>query len=462
MIISICEFHVATHTNYLNMKTFKIYPILILAILAWSCSKDMVQPTELTTNTENSLKSAKPKMKIAVMSDIHYLDPALMTGNPSTFPTGDFQTYLNSDPKLLEFSNPILRKAIAEIVASKPDVLLIPGDLTKDGELINHQAVATMLEQVSAKGIKVFVVPGNHDIANPEAVHYIGAGSEPEPSISASDFADIYEKFGYQDAIYRDSHSLSYVCEPFNNVWVLGIDDCIYPDLQIPGKANIAGVIKPETRQWIQDRLAEATKKNITVLAMMHHGLVEHYTGQQSLDNGYVTANWEATADALIDAGLRVIFTGHYHANDITSRSKGTNTVFDIETGSLVTPPSPYRIITSDPNYLYVDTKHVTTIDAPIPYGLPFVSYSNGFLSAHLDGIFTYMLNVKYGVPAPSAVGWAPFFTEAMMAHYAGDENLTHEVPALPPPLNGALYSLWSDLPPSDNQFTVDMRKKIR
>ena len=109
-----------------------------------------------------------------------------------------------------------------------------------------------------------------------------------------------------------------------------------------------------------------------------------------------------------------------------------------------------------------MDTKHVTTIDAPIPYGLPFVSYSNGFLSAHLDGIFTYMLNLKYGVPAPSAVGWAPFFTEAMMAHYAGDENLTHEVPALPPPLNGALYSLWSDLPPSDNQFTVDMRKKIR
>jgi len=131
---------------------------------------------------------------------------------------------------------------------------------------------------------------------------------------------------------------------------------------------------------WIQDRLAEAKKRNITVIAMLHHGLVEHCVGQESLDPGYITDNWEANSDALIDAGLKVIFTGHYHANDITLRTKGTNTVFDIETGSLVNPPSPYRIITLDTNSMTVETKHITSIDVTFPPTLNFVTYSKKFL----------------------------------------------------------------------------------
>jgi len=449
------------------MKTMKVFVFLILVLLAASCTKDLVNnQTDQNTDQSNSLKCAMPFMKIAVMSDIHFLDPTLLTNGAAT--GAAFQTYLNYDPKLIEFSSPILMKAISEIVAAKPDILLIPGDLTKDGEKVSHLAMSKLLKQISNHGIKVFVIPGNHDINNPEAVAYDGNNALPAPSISANDFANIYSGFGYKNAISRDINSLSYICEPFNKVWILGIDDCKY-DLN-GSFAIVSGVIKNGTMKWIQDKLAEAKKKNITVLAMMHHGIVEHYKGQETLDPGYVTDKWQSNADALIDAGLRVMFTGHYHANDITMRAKGNNELFDIETGSLVTPPSPYRIISMDPNNMYIDTKHITSIDVPFPAGLDFVTYSNMFLSGHLDGIFSYMLSSPpYNVPSEYIGGIAPLFRDAFMAHYAGDEHITPEeqaqddyVAGLAPQLGVVLHNLWTDLLPPDNRYTIDMRKKLK
>jgi len=451
------------------MKTLKVFVFTILIILAASCTKDLVidQPEQIA-DQENILKSAMPHMKIAVMSDIHFLDPTLLTNGAAT--GAAFQNYLNFDPKLIELGGPILMKALSEIVAAKPDIVLIPGDLTKDGEKVSHETMAILLKQISDQGIKVFVIPGNHDVNNPEAVAYDGNNSSPTPSISANDFAEIYSNFGYENAISRDNNSLSYICEPFNKVWILGIDDCKYYLNETGGLATVSGLIKDETMSWIKEKLAEAKKKNITVLAMMHHGIMEHYAGQATLDAGYVTDNWETNADALIDAGLRVIFTGHYHANDVTSRVKGNNVLIDIETGSLVTPPSPFRIINMDPNNMVLDTKHITSIGVPFPPGLDFLTYSNLFLSGHMDGIFTYLLSHDpYNVPPDIAASIAPLFRNAMMAHYAGDEQITPEEQALDdnvgliaPQLGIVLHYLWTDLAPSDNQYNIDMRKKLK
>jgi len=248
----------------------------------------------------------------------------------------------------------------------------------------------------------------------------------------------------------------------------MGIDAC--KSDQNTTTAMVSGAIREGTMTWIRDRLAEAKKKNITVYAMMHHGLVEHYQGQSQLDPGYVVDNWESTADALIDAGLNIIFTGHNHANDITMRVKNEKVLYDIETGSLVTPPSPYRLIRTDPNTMYVDTKHITSIDVPFPPGMDFISYSNAFLSGHMEIIFGHMFaNPPYDVPSPYLEQIVPLFSEAFIAHYAGDEVITPEimeqvaiVGGLNATLGWALGSLWTDLSPSDGQLMIDMRKKTK
>jgi len=446
------------------MKTLRVFVIPILVILAASCSKDrMFNEPDQTIDQKSTFMCALPHMTIAVMSDIHYLDATLLKNNAAV--GAAFQTYLNYDPKLIEFSGPILQEAISQIVAAKPDILLIPGDLTKDGEKVSHEAMAKFLRHISNHGIKVFVIPGNHDINNPEAVAYDGNNMSPTLSVSADDFARIYSGFGYKDAVSRDKYSLSYVCQPFNKLWILGIDDCKY---YLNGTlATVSGVIKEGTMKWILGRLAEAKKKDITVLAMMHHGIVEHYAGQETIDPGYVTDNWGTNADALTDAGLRVLFTGHYHANDIAMHAKGKNVLFDIETGSLVTPPSPFRIISLNPNYMYITTKNIKSIDVPFPPGLDFLTYSNLFISGHMDGIFTYMLsNNPYNVPLVTATQIAPLFRNAFMAHYAGDEHITPEEQAeddyvgqLNSQLGMVLHSIWTDLAPADNQYSINMKK---
>jgi 3',5'-cyclic AMP phosphodiesterase CpdA len=438
-------------------STFPLQFVFCL-ILVSSCSK--VPP--LGTGKEGGILNSHP-LKIAVVSDIHFLDPSLLKNNASA--GAAFQAYLDADPKLIEFSDPIFRAVISQLKSEKPDILLIPGDLTKDGERVSHKTMVGLLKQLSDIHIKIFVVPGNHDINNPEARTYDGDNATPTPSISASEFSSLYADYGYANAIARDPNSLSYVCQPYPNLWILGLDDCEYYDNK--DIAIVAGKIKPETMTWALARLQEAKRLHITVFGMMHHNMIEHYVGQTQLDPGYVTDNWETEADQFMNAGMSVIFTGHYHANDITQRVTGDKELFDIETGSLVTAPIPYRIITMNQNSFDISTRHVTSIDAKLPGGLDFPSYSNLFLSQHLDGYFSYFLaGPPFSLPSQYIATGAPLFRNAIMAHFAGDEKISPDEAAkdadfgqLSPQIAGALSTLWTDINTPDNDLHLEFSK---
>jgi 3',5'-cyclic AMP phosphodiesterase CpdA len=448
------------------MKNVKYFFLMISVFFVASCTKDQIfnEPDQVPDDML-SLKSASGKLKIAVVSDIHFMDPSLLPEDPASNPY--FQYYLAKDPKLIEFSDPIFREVIAELMAEKPDFVLIPGDLTKDGELLNHQTVSGLLHQLKDADINVFVVPGNHDINNPEAMSFHGDVPSPVPTIGPEDFASIYGDFGYDNALYRDVNSLSYICQPFEKLWILGIDACKYENNESTN--DVSGAIRPGTMAWIQGKMAEAREKKITVLTIMHHGIMEHYTGQNSLDPGYVIDNYQENAVALMNAGIQMIFTGHYHANDIAAFDYNGKTLTDIETGSLVTPPSPYRVIILDKNFIRIGTRQVMSIDAEMPGGMDFLTYSNAFLSGHLDFYFNYVLVNNFGIPADIAVVAAPLFRNASMAHFAGDEkigpadrkNINDFALVTPPPLSfliNALNSFWTDLPPTDNKLQISLK----
>jgi hypothetical protein len=290
----------------------------------------------------------------------------------------------------------------------------------------------------------------------------------PTGKISAADFASIYGDFGYEDAIYRDENSLSYICQPTEKIWILGIDACRYAEND--EIAIVGGKIKPETMYWIKEKMAEANEKGVTVLAMMHHGILQHYYGQEQLDPGYLVENWSGMAEALMQTGIKLVFTGHYHANDISQMAIGKNTLSDVETGSLVTPPSPYRIMILDDNFIKIESRRITAIDYPLPPGLDFVTYSNMFLKAHLDGYFTYGFQLPpYNLPEEMAMEIAPFVSNAVIAHYAGDEKIKPDerkkVGALAAKILpegqmfiDAINSFWYDLPISDNAAHIKMK----
>jgi hypothetical protein len=173
-----------------------------------------------------------------------------------------------------------------------------------------------------------------------------------------------------------------------------------------------------------------------------------------------------------MDAGLNIIFTGHYHANDVATYTYNGKQVTDIETGSLVTAPIPYRMITVKDKKLEVKSTTVKNIPATLPGGVSFTSYAANFLSQHLDGYFGYYLTYLLGVD-PSVVPVAvPLFRNGIMAHFAGDEKMPpdqrkkiadlsamsapNSPGASPQQLSGIVTTLWTDTGLKDISVNVD------
>jgi len=445
----------------MKRRSFLFLTILIVLLGLSDCEKEdspVIFGEYTSSNTSISIPGqSHQRMKIAVMPGLSYLDPSLMLdclGEGS-----DFREVLSTDNVIEEFCEPILNKALLQLQVEKPDLLLIPGELTFNGEKISHEALAQKLKKISEKGIKVFVIPGNKDINNPKAMAYIGNGSTPTPSITPEEFEIVYKNFGFKGAISRDPVSLSYLTPAFDNVWILGIDARIYP-------ITSTGRINPDTMKWIKDWLAIAQEQNITVLPICHHAVTEQWVDEAIYGPAYVIKDHSAVETALTDAGLRIIFTAT--ANDITMFSNGDKELYDISTGLLLSPPFPYRIITIDPNLMNIETRHITSINAKIPGHLDFLDYSYNYYLENMTRYFINVFKISYGLPVGTpetphtAAYYAPYFAKALHAFYCGDEQIPLEEKELsdtwPFPYGFAFQSLYSDLPPCDEQYTINMK----
>ena len=149
-----------------------------------------------------------PAVKFAVISDLHYYDISLGIEGSA------FEDYMMADRKMLIESVDIIAAAIDDIIESDVSFVLLPGDLTKDGELINHKGVAESLARLKEAGIQAYVIPGNHDVNCHEAFSYDGDFTTPVINVSPEKFVEIYADYGYTSAIYRDGGSLNYIAEP--------------------------------------------------------------------------------------------------------------------------------------------------------------------------------------------------------------------------------------------------------
>ncbi|MGC1392008.1 MAG: metallophosphoesterase [Bacteroidales bacterium] len=443
------------------MKKIRFFVPIFMLLAIVACNKEdqnfRLQPVSKDGNGDFCINSKT--VKIAVLSDLHLMDPSLLKADGTAF-----QMYLMQDPKLLAESSAILQQIIHNLLIEKPDLVLISGDLTKDGELVSHKSVIKQLQILSLNHIKVLVIPGNHDINNPDAKLFNGDNTVSVPTITPENFKSLYADFGYKTAIAKDPNSLSYVSEPFKDLRILALDANEYYN-NTPQFCVVAGNIKDATMQWAKKQLADASAKGKTVIGMMHHGIVEHFMGESVIFPDYLVDNWGARADEFIKAGLKVMFTGHFHANDATQRTLGNLSLVDIETGSPVIYASPYRIINLVNNKLYIKTKHIEHINYPGLNGVSFPDYEKAFSFNGFEIQAKYMLmNAPYNVPEDVATQISPVFAESMMAHFAGDETLSTDaneeieaISAISPDLANIIYGLYTDLPPKDNDLIVDL-----
>lgn len=291
-------------------------------------------------------------LKIGVITDTHFLSEKLMTDGEA------INQYVQSSGKDIRYVPYVLDKVLDEYLNSDINVLLVTGDLTKDGEKQSHLDFAQKLIPLKNKGVKVFVIPGNHDINMAKTIGFNQNETYSTESITPKEFAEIYKDYGYSDVAERDTASLSYVTHLDNDTWLLAIDAAKYAE-----KTTSSGKILPATESWIVKVLQEAKKQNKQVIAMMHWGITEHIMYQSEFFGNYLVDDWQRIAPLLADNGVKAIFTGHFHANDITMyTSPDGNKLYDIETGTLSSYPYAYRFVDLHKGKMDITTKNITSI----------------------------------------------------------------------------------------------------
>lgn len=310
------------------------------------------------TLTVPALAAEKPQdmnLRIAVMSDLHYLSPDMIAD------TEDFEHAFNSDRKLLKESSSVLHEMLERVRADKPDILLVSGDLTKDGEQECHAALAKQLQQLQqdVPGLKIYVINGNHDIRNYNAKNFNTADGKAVPATRTEpeDFKRIYD-FVYSDptvlatftpAEGNKAGGLSYVARPVEGLTVIAMDTCRYSaDNTSNGddEHETSGAISADLEKWAIEQTTAAKARGDLVIGLEHHGLVPHFDVQPTILPMYLVNGYERIAQEYADAGMSVVFTGHMHAVDIAAMTtKAGNTFYDIETGSALTYPCPVRFV---------------------------------------------------------------------------------------------------------------------
>lgn len=330
------------------------------------------------------------KISLSILSDIHILARSLMASNK------EFNMAIKYDRKFLVEGEGLLKKALELASLNDSKYIIIPGDLTKDGEKKSHLEVRGILKSWTYENPQrnIFLIPGNHDINNNQAFDY--KNLKKTDYIEPREFFEIYD-FLYKDKVlefYKNSNifkshldfvnkkfnrdfKYSYYCQGYgsylaridnnlenkNSLTLLFIDtsiySCDYEQNHKDGKTNVVGALDKNVMKWAIEKIDEAKGRKDMIFVISHHAFIPNFRDQRLVLGPFIIKNWKEKyidddprindklpIEVLADMGVKFLFTGHLHENG-TAKYKSVlgNEIFNIQTGSTVTYPLPIRHI---------------------------------------------------------------------------------------------------------------------
>ncbi len=280
---------------------------------------------------ESGSESVDDHTKTLILAtDIHYLSRTLTDGGPR------FQHMVeHGDGKVVTYIEQITDAFLDEVIRLKPEVLVLSGDLTLEGEKKSHEELARKLYRVESAGIPVLIIPGNHDINNHAAAQYVGEDRMPAEFASPEEFREIYKDFGYDEAVSEDDISLSYTYDLDPSTRLLMLDTCQYKR-----QALVGGAILSDTYDWIEKQLEDAWDNGMNVIVVAHHNLLDEseiYVDNCTIEHG------EQLASMLDDWSVPAFLSGHLHVQH-TKQSEDRG-VWEMVTSSLATPACQYGVL---------------------------------------------------------------------------------------------------------------------
>lgn len=268
--------------------------------------------------------------QIAFISDAHIQD---VDGHAERVRSMEVQV---QSTRLFNENYYALLAALDDVARRNIRWVVLPGDLTDNGQFFNQQKIKNILHSYTQrKGMRFFVTTGNHDPALPlglmqKNAHFLAAdGSRVTREDSCAGYvsqmecyADFgffprkddcywespftsytYDKYSYEDACresvlgkrtYTLCDSLtatdaSYLVEPVDGLWLLAIDGGVYlPKEMKDGKWSYQGSSagynlvlkhKPFLLPWVRKVVEEAQKRHKTLVAFSHYPLVDFNDG---------------------------------------------------------------------------------------------------------------------------------------------------------------------------------------
>ncbi len=264
--------------------------------------------------------------RIMVATDLHYFLPALY-GDSELF----LQMIRRGDGKLVQRSPELLEALVAEALHQRPDVVILTGDLTYNGERQSHLELAAAMDRLWDEGIPVYVLPGNHDINNPGAVAFSAYAYAPAASVTPEEFRAIWSRCLLPAETAR---GMSYTVRLEAGVWLAMTDVCVYED-----SVEAVGRFTDLHADWLTDVLAEAREAGAAVIAATHQNLLRQTPFRT---DGYTMESGERMRAILQAAGVRLNLSGHIHIQHTARAGELT----DAATGAFSVSPHRWGLVT--------------------------------------------------------------------------------------------------------------------
>ena len=262
--------------------------------------------------------------RIMVVTDTHYMARELYQGSDLFI-----RALKAGDGKITQYSDELMEALLSEVVEQAPDALIVTGDLTFNGERASHEALARWFERIEARGIPVWVIPGNHDINVSTPRGFEGDQWYLTEGVTEGDFTDTYSDFMLPTA---EGANLSYLVRVDDRLWVAMIDVAYYQ-----GMAQTFGVFTAGHAAWLEDVMQQAGEAE--VITASHHNLL---TQTEFMKDSFVMLGSEGMAALDRKYGVRLHLSGHIHVQHI-AESDG---LADAALGAFCNWPHRYALVT--------------------------------------------------------------------------------------------------------------------
>ena len=326
-----------------------------------------------------SAKNDSDEFGFAVASDTHYVHPVKQAG--TTLADEGWVTTFNSESESLTNQSGFIIDEFLKECAENPkcQFVLITGDLATHGRdyVSEHEAVAAKFRKFEKEtGKQVYVINGNHDNAKDMPVDH-------------KKFTEIYHEFGYDKALSTDEGTCSYSANLNDEYTLVALDTCDERYRVVPNN-DITRM------DWTVKQIKAAKKQGKKVIMIMHHNLLEHNPFQKLNEKNYVVNTPYSFAGLLADLGVKLVFSGHTHCNNVKSYTSFLgNTIYDFSMSSLGNFPAEYKYFNVTDSKISYETKKINHIDAD-KLAEVCKGFSNEALEMMKNNLQTYTWSMSY------------------------------------------------------------------